>query len=202
MNIRHGRGSNTTPVTAVEGLETQDLIARCVGGDERAWRELHRGYHAVAVRFLRRMGVPPSDLDDACQEVFAQVFRSVGRFEGRAEFQTWLYKLCLSQAHRYRRRGRLRQALHFVLGHEARVHPAAGHPGWNEPELARKVREVLAKMKRLHREVFVLFELEGQEGDAIARILGCPPATVRSRLHYARAEFEALLCSDQEDGKS
>jgi RNA polymerase sigma-70 factor (ECF subfamily) len=202
VNIRLGQGSNQEPVTAVERLETQDVIDRCVGGDERAWRELHQGYYGVAARFLRRMGIPAAELDDACQEVFLQVFRYVGSFERRAEFQTWLYKLCLSQANRSRRSGRLRQALEWLMGHEATVHPATGPTGWSEAEAARKVGEVLGRMKEIHREVFVLFELEGVEGEQIARILGCPPATVRRRLHYARAEFEALLCSETEDGKS
>jgi RNA polymerase sigma-70 factor, ECF subfamily len=199
--IGPGRGSKLGQVTAVEGLKTQDVIDRCVVGDERAWCELHRGYYGVAQRFLRRMGIPATDLDDACQEVFVQVFRYVGRFERRAEFQTWLYKLCLSQASRTRRRWRVRQALDWLVGHEATVHPATGQPGWSEPEAARKVSQVLGRMKAIHREVFVLFELEGIEGEEIARILGCPSATVRRRLHYARTEFEALLCSETEDGK-
>ena len=202
MNIRDGWGSNQEHVTAVEGLETQQTIDRCAVGDERAWRDLHRSYHAVAARFLRRMGIPAAELDDACQEVFLQVFRYMARFERRAEFQTWLYKLCLSQAHRSRRRWRIRQALEWLVGHEASVHPAVGQPAWDEAEAARKVGCVLDRMKAIHREVLVLFELEGLEGERIARILACPPATVRRRLHYARAEFEALLLSETEDGKS
>jgi DNA-directed RNA polymerase specialized sigma24 family protein len=57
-------------------------------------------------------------------------------------------------------------------------------------------------MKSIHREVFVLFELEGLDGEAIARILRCPPATVRRRLHYARTEFETLLRQGTEDGET
>jgi RNA polymerase sigma-70 factor, ECF subfamily len=186
----------------VDRLETQDIIDRCMVGDERAWRELHRSYHALVACFLRRMGLSSAELDDACQEVFVQVFRYVARFERRAEFETWLYKLCLSQAHRSRRRGRLRQALDWLAGNEAKVHPPTGHPGWSEAETAQRVAEVLGRMKPIHREVFVLFELEGVEGDRIAHILGCPPATVRRRLHYARAEFEALLRRETEDGTS
>jgi RNA polymerase sigma-70 factor (ECF subfamily) len=163
----------------------QDVIDRCVVGDEQAWRELHRKYFSVVGCFLRRMGLPSAELDDACQEVFVQVFRYVGRFERRAEFETWLYKLCLSQATRSRRRGRLRQALEWLVGQEATVDLPTGPPAWSEAEAAQKVGEVLNRMKTIHREVFVLFELEGVEGERIAQILGCPPATVRRRLHYA-----------------
>lgn len=59
-----------------------------------------------------------------------------------------------------------------------------------------RVQQILDRMRPLHRQVFVLFELEDLEGDEIARILGCPAATIRRRLHYARQEFQALLCGD------
>jgi RNA polymerase sigma-70 factor (ECF subfamily) len=68
---------------------------------------------------------------------------------------------------------------------------------------AQRVKLALDQMKPTHKEVFVLFELEGIEGEEIARILRCPHATVRRRLHYARQEFETLLrAEDAEDGKS
>jgi RNA polymerase sigma-70 factor (ECF subfamily) len=68
----------------------------------------------------------------------------------------------------------------------------AGHE-WSEDLAAQRVQQALAQMKPLHREVFVLFELEGVAGAEIVRILGCPATTVRRRLHYARQEFEKLL---------
>ena len=68
---------------------------------------------------------------------------------------------------------------------------------------AQRVKQALDQMKPTHKEVFVLFEFEGIEGDKIARFLHCPPATVRRRLHYARQEFETLLRTEAaEDGKS
>ena len=48
----------------------------------------------------------------------------------------------------------------------------------------------------------MLFEFEGIEGEEIARIVRCPPATVRRRLHCARQEFETLLLAEAaKDGK-
>jgi RNA polymerase sigma-70 factor (ECF subfamily) len=186
----------------MESLDTDQVIGRCVDGEERAWRDLHRSHYPVAVCFLRRMGIPEAELDDVCQEVFVQVFRYLARFERRAEFRTWLFKLCLSQASRMRRRRRIRQALEWLLGHEAAVHAGAVQPGWSDEATARRAGQVLDRMKSIHREVFVLFELEGLDGEAIARILRCPPATVRRRLHYARTEFETLLRQGTEDGET
>ena len=54
-----------------------------------------------------RLGVPASHLEDACQEVFVDVFRYLPRFRREADFRTWLYRICLSRARVTRRRARL-----------------------------------------------------------------------------------------------
>ena len=204
VNIRLGAGSNLQEVSLQTANSTpQPLIARCVLGEAQAWRDLHRNYYPLAFRFLKRMGVLASELDDACQEVFVQVFRYLARFEQRADFRTWLYKLCLSQANRVRRRRRVHEALDWLRGRDPSLQGAAVEPEWSPSAICMRVKQALDQMKPMHKEVFVLFELEGVEGEEIARILRCPPATVRRRLHYARQEFETLLRREgAEDGKS
>jgi RNA polymerase sigma-70 factor (ECF subfamily) len=191
VNIRVGQGSNAEEVTLQAAHDPSLLIARCIRGEDQAWRDLHRDYYPTVARFLRRMGVTNGELDDACQEVFVQVFRYLARFQQRAEFQTWLYKLCLSQASRIRRRRRMHSALDWLLGRASP--PQTGEMEWSTSEATQRVRQALEQMKPMHKEVFVLFELEGVDGQAIARILDCRPATVRRRLHYARQEFATLL---------
>ncbi len=199
VNTRPGLGSNAQVVstqTLDTGAASRPLIARCVVGEDQAWRDLHREYHPVASRFLRRMGVPPNELDDTCQEVFVQVIRYLGRFEQRADFRTWLYQLCLSQANRLRRRQHVQKALDWLLGRSSSASRSNWEPEWSAAMASKRVRQALEQMKPMHREVLVLYEFEGVEGDEIARILRCPPSTVRRRLHYARQEFESLLCAD------
>ena len=193
MNIHAPGGSNRRDVnsqTCEIGIVRQ-LFDRCVTGDGQAWRDLHRTYYPVACRFLTRMGVTGADQEDSCQDVFVQVFRYLSRFQHRSDFQTWLYKLCLSQSSRVRRRRKLQQALGWLLGRQG----SAGTAGqvWSDAMTGERVRQALDQMRPLHRQVFVLFELEGVDGEEIARILGCPATTIRRRLHYARLEFEQLL---------
>lgn len=167
------------------------LVARCVAGEPEAWRELHDRHYRSAYLFLRRLGVRGSDTSDACQEVFVQVFRYLARFEGRADLRTWIYKLCLSQAARVRRRAKLISAVTWLFHQQPeRTQPG---PEWSETEVQRRVYAALAGLKTIHREVFVLYELEGLSGTEIAAITGLPHATVRRRLHHARRCFEAAI---------
>jgi RNA polymerase sigma-70 factor, ECF subfamily len=184
------------------------LLTRCVLGEEAAWRDLHREYYPVAFRFLRRMGVSAGELDDVCQEVFVQIFRYLARFEQRADFRTWLYTICLSQARRAQRRRHVREALDWLLRRDPTLGEATfgsvfATSALSTSELAEQVMGVLGRMKPMHKTVLVLFDFEGVTGDEVARILGCPSSTVRRRLHYARQEFETLLRAEaREDERS
>ena len=171
---------------------TESLVARCIAGERQAWRELHKRYYATAYSFLRRLGVQAPDTEDACQEVFVQVFRYLATFQHRADLRTWIYKLCLSQAARVRRRATLRAGLRWFLRQQAENAVARG-PEWTESDAQRRVHAALEGMKEIHRGVFVMFELEGLSGEEVAAATGLPRSTVRRRLHNARREFEALI---------
>src|SRR5436190_3737294 len=172
------------------------VIQRCIAGEDAAWRDLHRALYPTAVSFLRQMGVHPAELDDLCQDVFVQVFRYLGRFQRRAQLTTWLYKICLSQASRMRRRQKVVQALGVLFGaREAEAVQAS--VDLSEEELARRTQAALTQLSPTHREVFVLYELQGLTGEQIAEVVECPVATVWSRLHYARGEFRRAI----EDGR-
>jgi RNA polymerase sigma-70 factor (ECF subfamily) len=168
------------------------VIRRCVAGEDAAWRDLHRTLYPMALSFLRKMGVDATELDDVCQDVFVQVFRYLGRFEHRAQLTTWLYKICLSQVSRMRRRHKVREALAKLFGtrEASTVQASVDLP---EDELARRTAIALADLSETHREVFVLYELQGLTGEQIAEVVGCPLPTVWSRLHYARLEFRRAV---------
>jgi RNA polymerase sigma-70 factor, ECF subfamily len=180
---------NRVPVIAAV-LSRADLLDRCVAGDRQAWVELHAVYRPQALSFLRRLGVSPREAEDACQEIFLQVFRYLGRFERRAEFRTWLYKLCISQTERLRRRAVL---LGPVTWLRRRLIEPSAPPQWSETRAHELVEGALCALSSRQRQVFVLFELEGLSTAEIARLLGTPRPSVRRQLHEARTRFERFV---------
>jgi RNA polymerase sigma-70 factor (ECF subfamily) len=175
----------------------QASLLRCVEGDAASWRQLHRRYHPLAVAFLRKLGVLERDLDDACQEVFLQMFRYLPSFRGEAEPKTWLYRLCITQARRTRTRLRLRKALDLLLARTPEAAPVAS-PAFCEQAARRRMEAALAQLSESDRTVFVLFEMEGLPGDQVASIVGCKEATLWRRLHYARERFRQALLGTEE----
>lgn len=165
---------------------------RCVEGDRSAWPQLHRQYYPIAAAFLRKLGVGERDLEDACQEVFLQMFRYLARFRGDADPKTWLYRLCVTQARSVRRRARLARVLQHVLDFlpgESFV----SSPCFSEVAAQRHIDAALARLSEKERSAFVLYEMEGLAGKEIASILGCKEATLWRRLHDARRVFRDAL---------
>jgi RNA polymerase sigma-70 factor (ECF subfamily) len=131
-------------------------------------------------------------MDDLTQEVFLGTFRSLKSFRGDADFKTWLYRLCVTASSRRRRKGKVHEAILFLLGREKAVPQVDELSATPDLEM-RMVEKALESLGHGERAVFVLYELEGVSGKKIAEIVGCPEATVWRRLHYARQTFKSQL---------
>ena len=172
---------------------SHDLLDECVAGSPAAWRGLHQRYHRTALSVLRRMGVPNDQLEDACQDVFVDVFRYLPRFRREADFRTWLYRICLGRARVARRRVKVWLLISQTMGlngAERLEQPL------DEGQASRQLARALERLTDAERVVFVLFELEGLSGQEIAEVIERPAATVFRRLHDARKRFTAALAEE------
>jgi RNA polymerase sigma-70 factor (ECF subfamily) len=176
--------------------ESLALVDRCRRGEREALGEFYRAYRVEVTRNLYRvLGPGRSDLEDVLQEVFIEAFRSLARFRGDARVSTWLYRVCVNVAlQRLRKRKRLAEVSADALGE-----PADASTPERELENRRRLHaayRVLDQLSPKKRVVFILHEIEGREPKEIASIVGAPVLTVRTRLHYARKEFYALVAHD------
>jgi RNA polymerase sigma-70 factor, ECF subfamily len=176
-----------------EDTPADDLIARAKQGERAAFRKLFERHRSDVARLVFRMLGPKADLEDIIQEVFLQVYRSLGDFRGEARFTTWLHRLTVNVVLMHRRAARSRPQ--FTEEVPAGAEAATAHP---EDDAIRRERvrafyEVLERLPDKKRAVFVLHEIEGRTPSEIAEIVGAPVLTVRTRLFYARRELIQLL---------
>ncbi len=196
MTMRSGAGGEAPEPGAVgEGWpgEQAALVTRCVSGEADAWRALHAKYHPIVAAYLRKLGVPEWEREDACQEVFLQTFRYLPAFRGAAQLRTWLYRLCITEARKLRQRRQQSDAARAELEGEACRAPLQSGAAMSERWAHQKVGAALGALTQGERLVFALFEMRGLAGKEIAEIAGCPVATVWRRLHDARQTFRAVI---------
>jgi RNA polymerase sigma-70 factor, ECF subfamily len=147
-------------------------------------------------RALRSLGTSENDIHDAVQEVFLAVHRKLDEFEGRSQLESWLFGICLRVASNFRRRAHRR---HEVATEPGSIEfPDERVDGAAERNLnLRLLESILGEIPESQRAVFVLFEIEGRQGDEIAGLLEIPLGTVYSRLRLARDEFRRALARRQ-----
>lgn len=165
------------------------LVARCQDGDDRAWAEVYRAQGPSVAAFLRRLNGPRADVDELVQQVFVELFGSIGRFRGDARLSTWLYRIAARvSAKAERTSGRHRRRL-FAWANALAAGPLAT-PDASAQVAARseleRVDATLAGLKHIHRAVWIMSEIEGLSIDEMAAALGVGAGTVRSRLTKAR----------------
>jgi RNA polymerase sigma-70 factor, ECF subfamily len=187
-----------SPTTGDKHPVTIALVPRPVTPDAvptsgADWAAFYDANVAFVWRSLRRLGVHPSNLDDAAQEVFLVAFQRNADFEGRSTLRTWLYGIAFNIAQRFAR-GARRSAAEPVVEEEL-----ADPSGLLQEEALARAQAVallytvLDQLDGERRAVFVLAELEQLSAPEIAEVTSSPLNTVYSRLRSARRDFDAAL---------
>jgi RNA polymerase sigma-70 factor (ECF subfamily) len=175
-----------------------DLIRRARAGDEEAFTELVMLHADRVYGALRRFGLNDGEADEVSQEVFLRAWRGLARFEERAQFSTWLYRIAFNEAQRRRSRRALPRAAPDADGND----PIAALP--ESPDLAPDAQTLshefeqivdrsLAQLPAEWRDAVVLRDIEGLSTEEAAEVIGVRQAAFKSRLHRGRMQLRSLL---------
>jgi RNA polymerase sigma-70 factor, ECF subfamily len=174
------------------------LLARAQAGDERAFRGLVEPYrHALEVHCYRMLG-SAQDAEDLAQETLLRAWRSLERFQPRAQFQTWLYRIatnaCLDELEcRPRRPEPVDPFPGRAAGETASptYDPAARYAIREGMELA--LLRAIQELPGRQRAVLIFRDVLGWTAPEVAELLESTVASVNSALQRARATIEQHL---------
>jgi RNA polymerase sigma-70 factor (ECF subfamily) len=168
-----------------------ELVEAYLGGDEGAAAELVRRHSPAVGRFLYSAGAAPDDIDDLIQESLFRAFRALDGWRGTASFRSWLFTIAGNLLRDEFRRHKRRQVI--PLGgreHSDRTDPEGELAA---SEAAERVRDGIARLPRLQREVFLLRAQEGAGYEDIAAALGTTPGAARVHYHHAVKRLKELV---------
>lgn len=172
-----------------------ELLRLTAAGDRVAFGQLMRRHQRSVVRLAARLLSSQEKAQDVAQEAFLRVFRAAGRFEPRAQFTTWLYRIVVNLCHDERRRWRYRFARLFA---DPPARPAAGGTPLEAEELSARVRAAVDRLPPRQRTVLVLHRFEGLSCREVCEATGLSGSAVESLLVRAYANLRGWL-SDLED---
>jgi RNA polymerase sigma-70 factor (ECF subfamily) len=190
-----------------EGLRAEEqLLSRAQAGDQDALETIFNTYRNQVFSLAYRMTGNATDAEDLTQEVFLQVMRKIGSFQGRSSFSTWLYRVTVNRARDYMRTKKRNPELLSQDGDGAEPHEML-YATSNGPqpessaiasEAQRLVQQALMDLPMNLRAPLVLHELEGLEYHVVAHMLRLPVGTVKSRIFRGRVKLAEILETHKE----
>jgi len=189
---RYNRAMSAVPTSE------RELIRRARADDEDAFAELVTLNAARVYGALRRFGLSEEEADEVAQEVFLHAWRGLPRFEERAQFSTWLYRIAFNEAQRRRSRRALPRVEPDPDGEDpiAAV-PESPNAGPEAQTLSHEFQQLLDRaldqLPAEWRDAVVLRDIEGLSTEDAAGIAGVRQAAFKSRLHRGRMRLRALL---------
>jgi len=181
------------PSPAVVNALSEDaaLAAACRSGDLRAYERLYAMHGARMKNLARNVLGNPIDAEDAVQETFLKVQRSIASFRGQSSFATWTYRILMNTCYDARRsRLRKKEVANDDSEETPRHEPRA--PGAH-PALRMALERALAKLTQHQRDVFLLYEVEGFRHLEIARMLEMTEAASKNTLFQAKKNLRQML---------
>jgi RNA polymerase sigma factor (sigma-70 family) len=183
---------NVAPVAV-----TDELIARCLSGDQTAWEQIVRQHWRKVFNLAYKFVGRHDEAEDLTQDIFLKIFRALHTFDRRANFQTWLISisrnLCIDH-YRSVRKERETMARDVDASDLMPVSRDRGpHGELEQLDLRHLIRQALAELPEALREAVVLRDLQEFSYQEIADKLRLPEGTVKSRINRGRLELARQL---------
>jgi RNA polymerase sigma-70 factor (ECF subfamily) len=181
------------------GWEEHLLVDRLKANDADALGAAYDAHHVHVRAFAARLLGDASAAEDLVQETFLTLPRAIARFRGESSLRTFLVAIAARHAGHHVRAAARRRAAMVRYRREPVAPPATPEDDATRERLAAALTRALDALPVDQRIAMVLCEVEGRTSVEVARIVGAPEGTVRTRLMHARRKLAELL---QEEGVS
>jgi RNA polymerase sigma-70 factor (ECF subfamily) len=181
------------PAAEAARAEDSALAAACQAGDLRAYERLFALHGSRMKNLARNLLGNPLDAEDAVQETFLKIQRSISGFRAQSSFVTWTFRILVNTCHDARRkRTRKKEVAHedLALGDAPPIEPRA--PG-SHPSLKMALERALSELTQHQRDVFLLYEVEGFKHSQIAETLEITEAASKNTLFQAKKNLRGML---------
>lgn len=200
-----GAPGEAKPLSEAElrGMEASALVEAAKGGDPQAFDALVRRYRSRIFALALHLTGSRSEADDITQDAFLRAYKNIGRFEGRSEFFTWLYRIALNRALNMRRDKRRRITMSID---DPRLTMALAVDANGDPRRALELRETYTILLRafdalspLLRTTIALTLLQGLCYREAAVVLETTEGTIAWRVHEARRKMHDAMAKMLKD---
>ena len=170
-------------------------LQRAIEGDVQAFEALVELYQHRVYGVCLRMLCNDQDAQDAAQETFIKVYRSIGSFKQQAQFSTWIYRIAVNTSLDYLRRRRVTASFDAMVeeGFDAPSDADTGDRALEKQFEREQIDAAIASLPEDQRAVIVLRDVQGLSYEEVAGAVQTNLNTVKSRISRGRRALRKLL---------
>ena len=179
-------------IIAAQATSDDMLLESIADGNRTAMHILYCRHNVRVYRFILRIVRDATTAEDLVSQVFLDVWRTAGQFQGRSQVSTWLLSIA-----RFKALTAMRQRRFEDIDQED-VRQIPDESDTPETSLDRNdtsaiLRACVAKLSPAHREIITLVYYHEKSVEEVGAIIGIPQSTVKTRMFYARKQLADLL---------
>ena len=170
----------------------QELIARTLGGDGAAYGILVERFQRKIYRVAYAITRDDTEADTITQDTFIQAYTHLGKFQGRAELETWLTRIAINRSRDWLRRRKFVSLFSHDGDSDERIYaiePVDEQPDAERQFMSHQLRAAILRAERTlssqQKIIFRLRHYENRSLEEIAELLGLRSGTVRAHLFRA-----------------
>ena len=185
-------GSAARGIIAAQATSDEMLLESIAAGERTAMHVLYARHNVRVFRFILRIVGDASIAEDLVSQVFLDVWRTAGQFEGRSQVSTWMLAIA-----RFKALTALRNRRHEDIDQDEVLQIADNgdtpETSMDRSQTSATLRKAIAKLSPAHREIIDLVYYHEKSVEEVGQIIGIPQATVKTRMFYARKHLAELL---------
>lgn len=173
------------------------MINALIEGEDSAYRHIIDRYREPLIRLCRGFTGSLDDAEDLAQEIFIEVFRSVGSFKGRSSLSTWIYRIAVNKSINFVRDRRKRDHDDYAQAADIEDDGDSHSAGslLVQKDHAMALHSALERLPEKQRTAFVLSKYEDMSYTGIAEIMEVTVSSVESLLFRAKRNLQKHLYS-------
>lgn len=161
------------------------LVDRVLREDESAFQALYERYHDKVFAISRGILLDTEEATDAVQEIFTLVYQNLHRFDRRAKFSTWLFRIAVNRSIQHSRRLKFKRNQE-PIGEAVETIPETNPVIHDDP----RIEQAMAKLHPNDRAILTLFYWDELSLQEIGESIDCSPNAAKTRLFRARERFK------------
>jgi len=172
-------------------------IERVKGGDKEAFGPLVNAYKDMVYTVCLRMLGSEADAEEAAQDVFVKAYRSLGSFQAKAKFSTWLYRItynnCISVI---RKKVKMIDLVEEIPEGEVDEGELNGLKSLSSEERSKYLKMAIESLAETDAVVVTLFYYDELSLEEIASVTGFSNSNIRIKLHRSRKKMYQVICEN------